>query len=153
MKNISLLIAFFILSFTGCESKKIDGIYASNEGPYFKFTKGKIFEFGIPGDTSPLKGNFTLENDRLNLIANSIMLENYATTNFICHIANDTLFIDVLEIVHPKFEIYIDKNLNFARTRKDTIVNEFKLSSPEAEEELFIYYKLVHDKFIKRKGD
>ncbi|MGB9663947.1 MAG: hypothetical protein ACPL25_03350 [Ignavibacteria bacterium] len=152
--RIALLFSLiFTLLFTGCESKKVDGVYTSNEGPYFKFIKGKFFELGVPGDPNPLKGNFTIEEEKLNLLANSIMLGSYATTNFICHIKEDTLLIDVLYITHPKFEIFIDKRQNFARTRRDSITKEFKLNSSEAEEELFIYYKLVHDKFIKKKGE
>ncbi len=152
--RIALLFSLiFTLLFTGCESKKVDGVYTSNEGPYFKFIKGKFFELGVPGDPNPLKGNFTIEEEKLNLLANSIMLGSYATTNFICHIKKDTLLIDVLHITHPKFEIFIDKRQNFARTRRDSITKEFKLNSSEAEEELFIYYKLVHDKFIKKKGE
>jgi hypothetical protein len=58
-----------------------------------------------------------------------------------------------LHITHPNFEIFIDKTQNFARTRRDTITREFKLNSPEAEDELFIYHKLVNDKFIKKEGD
>ncbi len=153
MRNALLFILIFLVLFNGCESKKVDGVYASNEGPYFKFIKGKFFELGVPGDPNPLKGNFTFEEGKLNLLANSIMLGSYATSNFICHINNDTLFIDVLHITHPRFEIFIDKTQNLARTRKDSITNEFRLNSLEAEEELFIYYKLVHDKFIKKKGE
>ncbi len=153
MKNISIIIFLGVFCFSSCESKKVDGIYASKEGPYFKFIKEKFFELGVPGDQNPLKGNFTNENGKLNLLANSIILGSYATTNFICHIVKDTLFIDVLHITHPQFEIFIDKSKNFARTRRDTVINEFQLNTPEAEEELFIYYKLVHDKFIRKKGD
>jgi hypothetical protein len=153
MKKFSMFILLTIFLFSSCESKKVDGIYATKEGPYFKFIKGKFFEFGVPGDPNPLKGNFTYENGKLNLLANSIMIGHYATTNFICHIDKDTLFIDVLHITHPNFEIFIDKTQNFARTKRDTITREFKLNSPEAEDELFIYHKLVNDKFIKKEGD
>ncbi|MFN4112095.1 MAG: hypothetical protein ACK4G1_07435, partial [Ignavibacteria bacterium] len=65
---------------------------------------------------------------------------------------NDTLIIEVFHLTHPKFEIFINKPENFAKTVKDTLVKEMKLNSPEAEEELFLYYKLVFDKFIKRNG-
>lgn len=153
MKKLLTLILLIIIFFSCCDSKKIDEIYATKEGPYFKFIKGKFFELGVPGDPNPLKGHFTIENGKLNLLANSIMLGHYATTNFICHKDNDTLFIDLLHITHPDFEIFIDRTNNIARTRRDTVINEFQLNTPEAEEELFIYHKLVHDKFIKKEGD
>lgn len=153
MRIAILLSLMFIIFFNGCESKKVDGLYTSNEGPYFKFIRGKFFELGVPGDPNPLKGNFTIEEEKLNLLANSIMLGSYATSNFICHIEGDTMFIDVLHINHPRFEIFVDRTQNFARTRRDSIIKELKLNSSEAEEELFIYYKLVHDKFIKKKGE
>lgn len=153
MRNQFLTIMLLYLLFCSCESKKIEGVYSSNEGPLFKFTKGKFFEFGIPNDPAPLKGNFTVEGDKLNLLANSIILGSYATTNFICTIKNDTLTIEVFNLVHPRFEIYINKSTNYAKTRRDTVISEFKLNTLDAEEELFIYYKLVHDKFIKRKGE
>ncbi len=153
MKITSYLLTIIsIFIFVSCEKNKVEGTYSSLGGPYFKFSNNKIFEFGIVGDKNPLKGTFTIEGNSLNLIANTIILGNYATTNFICHLEEDTLTIDVLHITHPKFEIFINKPDNFARTVRDTIITEMKLNSPEAEQELFIYYKLVFDKFIKRNG-
>lgn len=143
-------ILIFILFLYSCGKKKVDGIYSSDGGPYFKFTNNQLFEFGIPGDKNPLKGTFTLKGNSLNLIANSIILGNYATTNFVCNLKDDTLSIDLLHIKHPEFEIFINKPDNYAKTIRDTILNEMKLTDPEAEQELFIYYKLIFDKFIKR---
>lgn len=150
-----LIVTFVLLtfSFIACEGNKIEGIYSTDGGPYFYFKKNNRFEFGIPNDPNPLNGNFLLENDKLELTANSIMLGSYATTHFTCHLIGDTLFIDKLHISHPRFEILIDKPNNFAKTIRDSVVSEFKLDSHEAESELFIYYKLINDKFIKREGE
>ncbi len=148
---LPFLIAIILFS-TSCNKNKFEGTYSSNEGPYFKFTKNQQFEFGIPEDRNPLKGNFTKNGDSIHLVANSIILGNYATTIFDCVLNNDTLLIKALHINHPKFEILINKSENYARTVRDTVMKELKLDTPEAEEELFIYYKLVFDKFIKRKG-
>lgn len=147
-----LILISLILFFTYCDKNQFEGTYSSNEGPYFKFSKNQKFEFGIPEDKNPLKGNFTKDGDSIHLVANSIMLGSYSTTTFDCYLNNDTLFIKALQIIHPNFEILINKSENYAKTVKDSVIKELKLNTPEAEEELFIYYKLVFDKFIKRKG-
>lgn len=153
MNKINLIVyslfAFLILS---CVKNKVDGVYSTEGGPYFKFTKNQYFEFGIPNDENPLRGTFTIKGNTLDLIGNTMMMGNNATTNFICSLSGDTLSIDVLQIKHPKFEIFISKPDNYAKTVRDTITTEMKLNDPEAEQELFIYYKLVFDKFIKRNG-
>lgn len=146
---LSLTFTFLLLS---CAENKFEGTYSSNDGPYFKFTKNQKFEFGVPNDKNPLKGTFTKKDNNIYLFANSIILGSYATTTFDCYVNNDTLTIEVFHLTHPKFEILINKPENFAKTVKDTLVKEMKLNSPEAEEELFLYYKLVFDKFIKRNG-
>ncbi len=150
MKYSFLFLTLLLLA--GCESDRIEGIYSSDEGPYFKLNKNNTFEFGIPNDPSPVRGNYKQVDDKLILIANVKMLGNYATTEFELKGNKDTLTIDILHITHPKFEIYINKSDNTAKTVKDSIKHFFDLNSPEAEEELFIYYKLVQDKFIKREG-
>jgi len=152
MKQIIKLLLIISLPYLySCESNKVNGVYSSNEGPYFKF-ENDHFEFGVPGDPNPLKGNYFSKGNSIELNARSVILGSYAETNFICHLDKDTLLIDVLHIIHPKFEIFINKPDNFAKTKKDTVVTEFKLDSPEAESELFIYYKLVFDRFIKKEG-
>lgn len=150
-----LILTFILLtiSFLACEGNKIEGIYSTEGGPYFHFKKNNRFEFGIPNDPNPLNGNFLIENEKIELTANSIMLGSYATTHFKCHLSGDTLFIDKLHISHPRFEILIDKENNYAKTIRDSVIEEFKLDSQEAESELFIYYNLINDKFIKRKGE
>lgn len=152
-KHLILIFTLLTFSFIACESNKIEGIYSSEGGPYFYFKKNNRFEFGIPDDPNPLKGNFLIENDKLELTANSIMLGSYATSHFTCHLSGDTLLIDKLHISHPRFEILIDKPNNLAKTIRDSVVSEFNLDSQEAESELFIYYKLINDKFIKREGE
>lgn len=153
MDRIVLLLSYTIfLLFISCSENKVEGIYSSNEGPYFKFYKNNTFELGVPGDKNPLKGNFTQNRNKLDLTANAIILGNYSTSTFVCDINKDTLTIDLLHITHPRFEIFIDKLQNYARTVRDTDTTEFRLNTHEAEQELFIYYKLVFDKFIKRNG-
>lgn len=153
MKTIYFIIQFFLLLILfSCSKENTYGVYSSNEGPYFKLNENNSFELGVPGDKNPLKGNFKQIGNKLDLVANAIILGSYSTTTFLCDLNKDTLTIDVLHITHPKFEIFIDKPNNFARTVRDNDTSEFKLNTPEAEQELFIYHKLVFDKFIKRKG-
>lgn len=153
---MSTKVIFLLLSLNliliSCDNSKVEGIYSSEGGPYFKFTNNQMFELGVPGDKNPLKGNFKQNGNKLDLVANAIILGSYSTTTFLCDLNKDTLTIDVLHITHPKFEIFIDKPSNYARTVRDNDTTEFKLNTPEAEQELFIYYKLVFDKFIKRNG-
>ncbi|MCX8057640.1 MAG: hypothetical protein N3F03_08540 [Ignavibacteria bacterium] len=151
MRNIlSLILSLFILN--SCSNNQIEGTYSSNEGPYFKFNSNNTFEFGIPGDKNPLRGSFTQNGNKIDLVANAVILGNYATTNFICNLMEDTLTIDLLHITHPRFEVFIDKLKNYGRAVRDKDTSEYKLNTPEAEREFFIYYKLVYDKFIKKNG-
>lgn len=153
MKKINKVLLFVLFFFVvSCSRNSFEGIYSSKEGPFFKFNQNQTFEFGIPNDKNPLKGTFTKKDNNVYLTANSIILGSYATTTFDCKLNDDTLVIEVFHLTHPKFEIFINKPDNYAKTIRDTIITEMKLDNPEAEQELFIYYKLVFDKFIKRKG-
>ncbi len=141
------LVIFLIIS--GCKSKSVIGTYASIQGPYFSLDRDLNFTFGVPGDPAPLRGKYKITDDQIYMKATSRILDDMALTEFECTLNEDTLTIDKLSLSHPKFQIFINKKFDYAKTVRDTIVKEFKLSDPEAPEELYVYYTLVHIKFIK----
>lgn len=148
-KNL-IFISLFLLSSCFNNEKEITGIYQSSPGPYFVLHENNYFQFGVPNDPNPLKGKFSIEGDKIKLTANSKILDNQAETFFECKLTHDTLEIQNLKINHPLFEIVIDRLNNFAMTRRDTSVLEFKLTDSIAPNELFVYYDLVHLKFTKK---
>jgi hypothetical protein len=165
MKKVLALMLFSLI--IGCKSnnKPVNinfvGDWVTQEGPYVIFKSNNEparvtnineagrFEFGVNNDPKPLIGKYTISGDIAELTAQSIILDDEATTMLKFQNQTDSLKLVYIEIQAKQFSILVDVKNNYAKTIRGDEIKEMKLTDPEAPSQLFIYYELTKLTFKK----